>query len=61
MTLMPESDSSRLLTMSPMRSWLVRAGWRSRLTMLPMSSATRGRKTIEKIDSSHEIMNMATR
>ena len=61
MTLMPESDSSSVETMSPMRSCPVRAGWRSFLTICPISRATTGRKTIEKMESFHEIMNIATR
>ena len=43
-----------------MRCWLVRAGWRSRLTIEPMMSATTGRKRIEKIDSSHEMATIMT-
>ena len=58
---MPESDSSSVLTMSPMRFWLVLAGWRSFLTIRPMSSATTGRKRIEKRASSHEMRIIATR
>ena len=61
MSFTPDSDSSRTLTMSPMRCWLCMAGWRSFLTMLPMMRAPSGRKRIEKTDSSHEMENIATR
>ena len=37
------------------------AGWRSFLTIRPMSSATTGRKRIEKRASSHEMRIIATR
>ena len=60
MTLMPESDSSSVETISPMRFWLVRAGWRSRLTMLPIRRATSGRKSTEKMASSHEMAIIMT-
>ena len=60
MTLMPASDSSSVATISPMRCWLVRAGWRSFLTMLPISSATTGRNSTEKIASSHEMETIIT-
>ena len=55
MTLMPESDSSSVETISPMRCWLVRAGWRSFFTMLPIS-----RNSTEKMASSHEMATIIT-
>ncbi len=60
MILMPPSVSSSVETSSPMRSWLVRAGWRRRLTMLPMMSATTGRNSTEKRASSHEMAIIIT-
>ena len=60
MTLMPERDSSSVDTSSPMRCWLVRAGWRRRLTMLPMTRATTGRNSTEKRASSHDMATIIT-
>ena len=57
---MPASASSTVLTSSPSRFWLVRAGWRSRLTMLPMMTATTGRNSTEKSASSHEMAIIIT-
>ncbi len=58
---MPDSDSSSTLTMSPMRCCPRCAGWRRRLTILPMTRPTIGRNSTEKSASCHDMLIMSTR